>query len=276
MNPVLEDISLPAAKVLLALQTLCASQNSGTVRGVVYSTKEYLGRACKLYYPKLDGCLRELEDLGVLTQDMRGRFVLITPNRKWLVDVEEKARTVPRSGPKGVPNRTTPPFIRTVYNSTNSSNSATEKQGGVGGHNGTGRYSSSSMEVIALVDKALKRLGVPGAGCNSTYVKSVRSLASKRLNEGFKPEELMRVVAWAFVSFTQGNKFPAFKSFTYLWGKSFPERLAAAKSTGGSLTPEWLANRKATFVDPKVMPGGKDAGCVERDRPVPTEVKQPY
>ena len=54
----------------------------------------------------------------------------------------------------------------------------------------------------------------------------------KRLREGYTPDQLLRVVDYARVTWDRGQRFGGLKDLLQLWGLRFPAHLAAADTAG--------------------------------------------
>jgi len=130
-------------------------------------------------------------------------------------------------------------------------------------------------EVVTLVATAFKRLTVPYIP-GSPFVKKVRGLAAKRLSDGHTKQELLQVIGWALQRWISGDRFLALRSFQYLWGDGFVERLGMARNsavgTGMGRSQEDWDNRQPLII----KMGGPGGGPAEQPKQVQPKVKQPY
>jgi hypothetical protein len=273
-RPILEEMSQSAGWLLLTLQALCREQNGGVIHGPVTVHKSELERITKYWYPKLDHRLRELELLGLLVKDRRGRLILTESRRPWLRKSEPSKGITPGLGPTNSTNGVTPVLRSNTKSNVHSDvlNTVQSEHTVATDVRAVKNFTSVCPEVVSLVASSLRLLGInPPTG--SAFVKGARSLAAKRLREGHTTEELLKVVKWAMVEWMHGNRFAALKQFNYLWGRHLPALIAAAKG-GGVGGGGWGGpERVFTNVIKGETLGGERTGA---DRLVPPENEQSY
>jgi hypothetical protein len=270
---ILDELTNEEIRLYLVLQGLCRQQNGGTIQGVVTVSQQELEQASGSKYPHLGRRLHHLESLDLIRKDARSQYILLNPKRPWVVFSEKKPQKVVVSSGKALKPRNG--LITSSTKSLVDQKPLVERSSTEDCVRAQKKFTSVDAEVVTVVATAFKRLTVPYIP-GSPFVKKVRGLAAKRLNDGHTREELLRVVAWALQRWISGDRFLALRSFQYLWGDAFAERLGMAQSSSvgtgmGRPQEEW--DKREPLIIKMGGPGGRPA---EEPKQVQPKVEQPY